>query len=119
MHSHIFIHDTFLWLRYLFPLFLAAALILFAIATILGWGLYGSRCAQFLFGGWKGFAAAQTAVVVLGAVLDTETVWYFSELANGLMAIPNLICLAALTGELRRITKDYKKSGASGRRRWR
>ncbi len=99
--------------------FLAAALILFAIATILGWGLYGSRCAQFLFGGWKWFAAAQTAVVVLGAVLDTETVWYFSELANGLMAIPNLICLAALTGELRRITTEYKKSGAFGSRRWR
>lgn len=100
-------------------LFLAAALILFAIATILGWGLYGSRCAQFLFGGWKGFAAAQTAMVVLGAVLDTETVWQLSEIANGLMAIPNLICLAALTTELRRITKDYKKSGAFGSRRWR
>ena len=100
-------------------LFLAGALSLFAIATILGWGLYGSRCAQFLFGGWKGFAAAQTAMVVLGAVLDTQVVWQLSEIANGLMAIPNLICLAALTGELRRITKDYKKSGASGRRRWR
>ena len=95
-------------------LFLAAALVLFAVATILGWGLYGSRCAQFLFGDWKGFAAAQTAMVVLGAVLDTETVWQLSEIANGLMAIPNLICLAALTGELRRITKEYKKSGASG-----
>ena len=89
--------------------FLAAALILFAVATILGWGLYGARCAQFLFGGWKGFAAAQTAMVVLGAVLDTETVWQLSELANGLMAIPNLICLAALTAELRRITKEYKE----------
>ena len=100
-------------------LFLAGALSLFAIATILGWGLYGSRCAQFLFGGWKGFAAAQTAMVVLGAVLDTQVVWQLSETANGLMAIPNLICLAALTGELRRITKDYKKSGASGSRRWR
>ena len=88
--------------------FLAAALILFAVATILGWGLYGARCAQFLFGGWKGFAAAQTAMVVLGAVLDTETVWQLSELANGLMALPNLICLAALTTELRRITKEYK-----------
>ena len=95
-------------------LFLAGALSLFAIATILGWGLYGSRCAQFLFGGWKGFAAAQTAMVVLGAVLDTQVVWQLSEIANGLMAIPNLICLAALTGELRRITKEYKKSGASG-----
>ena len=100
-------------------LFLAGALSLFAIATILGWGLYGSRCAQFLFGGWKGFAAAQTAMVVLGAVLDTQVVWQLSEIANGLMAIPNLICLAALTGELRRITKDYEKSGASGSRRWR
>ena len=100
-------------------LFLAGALSLFAIATILGWGLYGSRCAQFLFGGWKGFAAAQTAMVVLGAVLDTQVVWQLSEIANGLMAIPNLICLAALTGELRRITKDYKKSGAFGSRRWR
>lgn len=100
-------------------LFLAGALILFAIATILGWGLYGARCAHFLFGGWKGFAAAQTAMVVLGAVLDTQVVWQLSETANGLMAIPNLICLAALTGELRRITKDYKKSGASGSRRWR
>ena len=87
---------------------LVPALILFAVATILGWGLYGARCAQFLFGGWKGFAAAQTAVVVLGAVLDTETVWKLSELANGLMALPNLICLAALTTELRRITKEYK-----------
>ena len=100
-------------------LFLAGALSLFAIATILGWGLYGSRCAQFLFGGWKEFAAAQTAMVVLGAVLDTQVVWQLSETANGLMAIPNLICLAALTGELRRITKDYKKSGAFGSRRWR
>lgn len=92
-------------------IFLSAALILFAVATILGWGLYGARCAQFLFGGWKGFAAAQTSMVVLGAVLDTRMVWEFSELANGLMAIPNLICLAALTGVLRRITKEYRKSG--------
>ena len=89
-------------------LFLAAALILFAVATILGWGLYGVRCAEFLFGGWRGFAAAQTAMVVLGAVLDTQTVWELSELANGLMAIPNLICLAALSSELCRITKEYK-----------
>ena len=89
--------------------FLAVALILFAVATILGWGLYGARCAQFLFGGWKGFAAVQTAKVVLGAVLDTRTAWELSELANGLMAIPNLICLAALSSELCRITKEYKK----------
>ena len=101
--------------------FLAAALTLFAVATILGWGLYGARCAEFLFGSraWKCFAAAQTAAVVLGAVLDTATVWQLSEMANGLMAIPNLIALAALSAELRRITKEYQKSGASTSRRWR
>lgn len=95
-------------------IFLAAALTLFAVATLLGWGLYGGRCAEFLFGsrGWKTFAAVQTAVVVLGAVLDTQTVWAFSQIANGLMAIPNLICLAALGWEGRRITKEYKNPGA-------
>ena len=89
---------------------LSAALTLFAVATILGWGLYGARCAEFLLGsrGWRIFAAAQTAMVILGAVLDTNLVWQLSELANGLMAVPNLICLAALAPELCRITKEYR-----------
>ena len=93
---------------------LAAALCCFAFATVLGWGLYGTRCAQFLFGdpAWELFAAAQTAAVVLGAVLKTETIWLLSELFNGLMAVPNLIVLAALTPELSRLTKEYiKKQG--------
>lgn len=93
---------------------LALALACFAIATVLGWGLYGGRCAQFLFGprGWRWFALAQTGAVVLGAVADTGTVWMLSETVNGLMAIPNLIALASLTPELRRLTIQYKKSGA-------
>lgn len=96
-------------------IFLTAALTCFAVATILGWGLYGARCVQFLFGAgaWKGFAALQTAAVLLGAMLDTATVWQLSELANGLMAIPNLISLAAMLPELRRLTKEYRKSGTS------
>ena len=96
--------------------FLAAELCCFAFATVLGWGLYGARCAQFLFGqkAWEPFAAVQTAAVVLGAVLKTETVWLLSELFNGLMAIPNLLVLAALAPELSRLTKEYKKkSGGS------
>ena len=90
---------------------LAAALCCFAFATVLGWGLYGTRCAQFLFGegAWKPFAVAQTLAVVAGAVLKTETIWLLAELFNGLMAIPNLFVLAALTPELSRLTKEYKK----------
>ena len=92
--------------------YLTLSLILFALATILGWGLYGARCAEFLFGpkSWKWFALAQTAMVLFGAVADTGAVWALAETVNGLMVLPNLITLAALTPELCRLTKEYKKS---------
>lgn len=91
---------------------IALALCCFAIATVLGWGLYGVRCAQFLFGTdvWKRFVLLQSATVVLGAVLKTGTVWMLSETVNGLMAIPNLIVLAVLSPRLVRLTKEYKQS---------
>ncbi len=90
---------------------LALALCSFAVATVLGWGLYGARCAQFLFGtfSWKWFAVAQAASVLLGAVLSTGTVWALSETANGLMAIPNLIALMALSPEVIRLLNEYKQ----------
>ena len=93
--------------------FLAAALCCFAIATILGWGLYGIRCCQFLFGqkALRGFIIAQTLTVVAGSVLKTGTVWRIAEITNGLMAIPNLITLAILTPEVVRLTKEYIKTG--------
>jgi AGCS family alanine or glycine:cation symporter len=89
--------------------FLTIAICCFAFATVLGWGLYGARCAQFLFGAgiWKRFVWLQAAAVVLGAVLNTRTVWLLSETVNGLMAIPNLIALTALCPELVRLTKEY------------
>ncbi len=89
---------------------LALELCCFAFATILGWGLYGARCAQYLLGdqAWRFFAVLQSAMVVLGAVLKTDTVWTLSEIFNGLMAIPNLIALAVLAPELTRLTKEYK-----------
>ena len=92
--------------------FIAAALCCFALATVLGWGLYGVRCAQFLFGAgiWKKFVALQSAAVIFGAVLRTGTVWLLSETVNGLMAIPNLIALAALSPVLVRLTKEYKNN---------
>ena len=96
--------------------FIAAALALFAFATVLGWGLYGARCAQFLFGPGviKPFAVLQVLTVVLGAVLNTQTVWLLSETVNGLMAIPNLLILAKLTPELLRLIKEYAVQRTAG-----
>lgn len=93
------------------PIFIAVSLVCFAFATVLGWGLYGARCAQFLFGAraWKLFAAAQMAAVVAGACLQTGVVWSAAETVNGLMAIPNLTALAILTPEVVRLTKEYRK----------
>lgn len=96
--------------------FLAGALCCFAFATVLGWGLYGARCAEFLLGAraWRVFALAQTVTVVLAAVLNTHVIWLLAETVNGLMAVPNLIALVVLSPELARLTKEYKeKSGAS------
>ena len=91
--------------------FLAFALCCFAFATVMGWGLYGARCAQYLFGdgAWKIFALLQSMMVVLAAVMQTGILWSLAETVNGLMAIPNLIVLAALSPELRRLTMEYKK----------
>ena len=92
-------------------LFLAGALACFAFATVLGWGLYGIRCAQFLFGdgSFRIFALLQTVTVILSALLQTGVVWLLAETVNGLMAIPNLIALAYLSPELVRLTKQYKR----------
>ena len=88
--------------------FIAAALCCFAIATVLGWGLYGIRCAQYLFGAgvWKKFVLLQTVTVVIASLLNTGTVWLLSETVNGLMAIPNLLALMALTPELCRLIQN-------------
>lgn len=94
--------------------FLTVSLCCFAFATVLGWGLYGGRCAEFLFGpkAWKWFSVAQIGVVLIGAAGQTAQIWLLSETLNGLMAVPNLIALAVLTPTLHRLTVDYKeKSG--------
>ena len=94
-------------------IFLSMFLTCFAFATVLGWGLYGARCGEYLLGpgAWKGFAAFQTAAVVLAAVMKTETVWQLAETVNGLMAIPNLIALLWLSPELKQLTKEYIHGG--------
>ena len=90
---------------------ITVALCCFALGTILGWGLYGARCAEFLFGqnAWKPFIFCQAGVVVLSSVLRTDTIWLLSETVNGLMAIPNLIALALLLPKLRQLTARRKQ----------
>lgn len=91
---------------------IAASLVLFASATVLGWGLYGARCAEFLLGpgAWKWFSTAQIMVVLFASTADTAAVWLLAETVNGLMAFPNLITLAILTPEVVRLTKEYTNS---------
>lgn len=89
---------------------LGLSLCCFAIATILGWGVYGIRCGQYLFGEqfWKRFVIIQVVTVVCGALLNTGTVWLLAETVNGLMAIPNLLALAFLAPKVRLITKNIR-----------
>ncbi len=90
---------------------ISVALCLFAFATVLGWGLYGTRCAQYLFGdgAWKKFVWLQAATVVAGSLMTTGTVWRLSEIVNGLMAIPNLIALGALSPVLIQLIKQFQQ----------
>ena len=82
---------------------LCGCLTLFALATILGWSFYAGRCAEFLFGGisWKWFGMFQGTAVLGGLFLGTGTVWTLAEIFNGLMAIPNLMAVLMLTGEVK------------------
>ena len=92
---------------------LSVIMTLLAVATVIGWGLYGARCAEFLFGSksWRYFAAMQLVTIVFGSLLETPIVWQLAETVNGFMAIPNLITLAVLTPEVCRLTKEYKNTG--------
>lgn len=91
---------------------------IFAFATILGWGLYGARCMQYIFGSrsWNAFVAVQCACIVISTVLKTSVVWTFAEIANGLMAIPNLISLILLSPVFLKFTDRYKKNAHCQRR---
>ena len=92
--------------------FVAVALMLFAFTTVLGWSLYGSRCAQYLFGlkFAKVYQVAFIIVIVIGAVAKLDVVWNIADTFNGLMAI-HFIALFALSGVVVKLTKEYFFSG--------
>lgn len=91
------------------PIFLTISLSLFAFTTILGWSYYGERCFEFLFGVKKInlFRALFVLMVLLGAFLKLEMVWIIADIVNGLMALPNLIALLALSPVIISETKLY------------
>lgn len=75
-------------------------LVLFAFTTLLGWAYYGEKCVEYIFGvrSVPFYRALFTLIVIPGAVLELDVVWKISDICNGLMAIPNLIGLCALSG---------------------
>ena len=86
-------------------------LVLFAFSTLLSWSYYGERNIERLFG--RGlvmpFRVFFSLVVFVGATAELEVVWLFSDIFNGLMALPNLIGLLVLSGLIARETKYYLK----------
>ena len=94
-------------------IFTAVAMCCFAFSTILGWGLYGARCIEFLFSEKviKPFMVAYSLVAILGATANLGLMWSIAETFNGLMAIPNLIALFLLSGTVVKLVKEYFVSG--------
>lgn len=88
---------------------LTISLVLFAFTTILGWGYYGERCFEFLFGTKNiiFYRLIFVAMVAIGAFLKLEMIWIIADIVNGLMAIPNLIALLALSPIIIKESKDY------------
>ncbi|WP_297999495.1 sodium:alanine symporter family protein [uncultured Phascolarctobacterium sp.] len=92
-------------------LLLLVGLVLFAFTTILGWNYYGERCVEYLLG-VKAILPYRIIFILLiacGPFLKLEEIWVLADIVNGLMAIPNLIALVALSGIVVAETKAYEK----------
>ena len=90
-------------------IFTAIAMCCFAFSTIIGWGLYGVRCIEFLFGTRvnKPFMLVYSLVAIVGATMNLGLLWSIAETFNGLMVIPNLIAVFLLSGVVVKMVKDY------------
>ncbi len=89
---------------------ISVGLTLFATSTILSWCLYGTRCAEFLFKTTKIIKPYQVIfclIIVLGAVTELSLVWDIADTLNGLMALPNLVGLLALSPIVIKLTREY------------
>ena len=90
-------------------IFTAVAMCCFAFSTIIGWGLYGARCAEFVFSAKivKPFMVVYSMMAIVGATIDLGLVWSISDTFNGLMVIPNLIAVFLLSGTVFKLVKEF------------
>jgi len=90
--------------------FISFSIAVFAFATLTGWSFYGEQGTRYLFGetGASAYRVCFVAAIILGCTLRLETVWNVSDILNGLMAIPNLIGILALSGVVIREMKRYE-----------
>lgn len=92
--------------------FIAVAMLLFAFTTILGWSQYGVKAVEYL-GGKHGNTARRlykgvfVALILVGVLLTNTLAWDISDTFNGLMMLPNLVAVLALSGTVSRVTKNY------------
>lgn len=94
----------------------AIAMCCFAFSTIIGWGLYGSRCIEFL-GGEKfvrPFLVVYSFVSIVGATMSLGLLWDISDTFNGLMAVPNLIALLMLSGHVKKLAIEVDQAEKDG-----
>ena len=89
---------------------LGLIIICLAVATIIGWGLYGLKCAQYIFGNQdvKMFVILQALAAFAGAVTQSSKIWLFAEVVNGLMMLPNLILLVHQSNTVKILTQEYE-----------
>ncbi|SHI62643.1 alanine or glycine:cation symporter, AGCS family [Butyrivibrio fibrisolvens DSM 3071] len=89
--------------------FIAVAILFFAFSTVLGWSQYGSKGFEYLFGRKrvKFYQVIFVVFIVIGATMDLTLAWDLSDTFNGMMAIPNLIGVIALSGTVMKITRNY------------
>ncbi len=102
------------------PMVLTVGLLTFVFSTILGWSYYGERAAEYLFGtrAIRPYRLAWVAAVMVGSVVSLPAVWAFADIANGLMAVPNLVSLLLLSGVIVAETREHLwKQPAAGTRR--
>ena len=90
-------------------IFTAVAMCCFAFSTIIGWGLYGARCAEFLLGSkiLLPFNVAYSLVAIVGATVDLGLIWGISDTFNGFMTVPNLIAVFLLTPVILKLVRQH------------